>query len=311
MLERCQPDKLINADKITEEEWLKWRKMGLGGSDIAAILGLSPWASPLTIYEDKTGGVILEDDDVFDNCAMEVGKELEDYLARKFQKWLCAHEGHNVTIERDPWIYQHPMVPWALGSLDGVFTHPEKGRTGLELKTTNEFRKNDWEDDDLPEGYYIQVQWYMFVAGLEHFYIAYLIGNRKFGAKYIPRNDDVIRVLFEEAEEFWQKYVQTRTPPEPIGLPKETDLLKELHGEEEPGKVVELHDMEETRNRYKEVMAEIKGLESEKRKLQQQFMAAMGDAELAWIGDKKVTWKTQHRKGYTVEPSSSRVMRIG
>ena len=297
--------KLVDTRTITHEEWLNWRKKGIGGSDVSALLGLNPWRSPLALYYDKIG----ENKDEEESIAMELGRELEPFLRQKFEKWMTDNEGLVIEVKEEPYMMQHPEYEWALANIDGKFEHPEKGLCGLELKTTNEFAKNLWEDDELPVYYYFQIQWYMGVTGIETFYVGYLIGNRKFDAKEIPRNDEVIAEMFRQAEDFWHDHVLAKAPPAPIGLGSDTDTLNKLYPEED-GQVVELHEYQDKRDKYKELMKQKAELEKEIEAIKQQFMAAMGESEVAIVGDRKVTWKTVSRKGFTVKPSSSRQLRI-
>ncbi len=297
--------KLVDTRTITHEEWLSWRKKGIGGSDVSSLLGLNPWRSPLALYYDKIG----ENEDEEESIAMELGKELEPFLRRKFEKWMLKNEGIAIEVEEEPFMMQHPEYVWALANIDGKFEHPEKGLCGLELKTTNEFARNLWQDDELPSYYYVQTQWYMAVTGIETFYVGYLIGNRKFDAKEIPRNDEVIEEMLRQAKNFWHDHVLAKIPPAPIGLGSDTDTLKKLYPEED-GQVVELHEYQEKRDKYKELNKQKAEIEKELEAIKQQFMAAMGESEVAIVGDRKVTWKTVSRKGFTVKPSSSRQLRI-
>ena len=297
--------KLVDTRTITHEEWLTWRKKGIGGSDVSALLGLNPWRSPLALYYDKVG----ENEDEEESIAMQLGKELEPFLRQKFEKWMLKNEGLVIEVEEEPFMMQHPDFEWALANIDGKFEHSEKGLCGLELKATSEFNRANWIDDELPSFYYVQIQWYMGVTGIETFYVGYLIGNRKFDAKEIPRNDEVIEEMFRQAKDFWYDHVLAKIPPAPIGLGSDTDTLKKLYPEED-GQAIELHEYQDKRDKYKELMKQKTEVEKEIEAIKQQFMAAMGDAELAMVGDRKVTWKTVSRKGFTVKPSSSRQLRI-
>lgn len=77
---------MIPIGNLSRNEWLQLRKNGIGGSDAGAICGLNPYASPLSVYMDKTGG--LEEKE--DNEAMRQGRDLEEYVARRFWKhyWM-------------------------------------------------------------------------------------------------------------------------------------------------------------------------------------------------------------------------------
>ena len=128
--------KLADTRHMPKEKWLEMRRQGIGGSDAAAILGLSPYKSPLLVYYEKVHGTVQED-----SLAMELGRELEPFLRRKFACWLKEQEGCSVAVEEVPFLLQHPEHPFLLANLDGRIHHPEHGPCGLELKTAGEFMR--------------------------------------------------------------------------------------------------------------------------------------------------------------------------
>ena len=69
----------VPTRNMTREEWLEQRRKSIGGSDAAAIVGLSKWASPFSIWAEKTGKTPPKED----NEAMRIGHDLEDYVARR------------------------------------------------------------------------------------------------------------------------------------------------------------------------------------------------------------------------------------
>ena len=80
--------KLISTLNLNKESWLKYRKQGIGGSDAGAVCGLNPYRTAIQVYYDKTSDSI---EDV-DNEAMRQGRELEEYVAKRF----CEASGKNV-----------------------------------------------------------------------------------------------------------------------------------------------------------------------------------------------------------------------
>ena len=151
--------KLADRREINSEQWRELRRAGIGGSDAAAVLELNPYASPLSVYYDKVAGIQGEQ-----TLAMEVGRELESFLRRKFTEWMMDAEGHKIQVQEVPYILGSPHHPFMLANLDGQFDHPELGACGLELKTTGEFNRSAWEEETIPDHCYIQVQHYMAVA---------------------------------------------------------------------------------------------------------------------------------------------------
>ena len=202
------------------EEWLAMRRTGIGGSDIAAIMGLSPWRSAVDVYLDKIG----ETKDTGENEAMFWGNVLEDVVARHYATKTGAK------VQRIGTMMQHPSKPWMLGNIDRAIVTPGSrarfdggkllGADGiLECKTAGAFKAADWgnenDQDAIPTHYAAQCFWYMGVTGMEWCDIAVLIGGQRYLSKRIERDDEVIRAMEDRAEEFWHRHVLARIPPEP------------------------------------------------------------------------------------------------
>ncbi len=202
------------------DAWLAARKAGIGGSDIAAILGLSPWRSPVDVWLDKTG----QTSDVPENEAMFWGTVLEDVVAKHYS----ATSGNRV--QRIGQMMRHPTHEWMLGNIDRAIVTPGSrarfdggkllGADGLlECKTASSYKAGEWgsdgDDDAVPTHYAAQCFWYMGVTGAEWCDIAVLIGGQKYLSKRIERDQSVIDTMIERAEEFWLRHVQEGIAPEP------------------------------------------------------------------------------------------------
>ena len=301
-----EPIKLADRRELTTEEWLRARKQGIGGSDIAAILGFTKWGSPLTVYSDKVSDEIDESHSI----AAEVGLELEPWLKRKFKEWMLEHEGVEVEVTEDPYIYAHPEHPFLIANLDGDAVHPTLGTGGFESKTAGERRREEWGEGEVPDAYYWQVQHYMAVKGYQWFYMAFLLGNRVFDVRFIPRNDEAIDILVTRAREFWTNFVEPRIPPAPTGLDADADILKSIYPEEEAGKEIDLAEMQADYDRYKALAQSYKDIKKDMDEIKQAFMAAMGDAEVAHVGEHKVYFKTKHRKEFVSKATQWRELTI-
>ncbi|MHB8278710.1 MAG: YqaJ viral recombinase family nuclease [Candidatus Humimicrobiaceae bacterium] len=306
-MEILELKRLVCVDDLSHENWLKFRKKGIGGSDIASILGLNPYRSALALYFEKVTEEILPEEE---NIAAELGLELEPFLARKFEKWIKKTEDLDVVLEREPYILQHPQYEYMLVNLDRKFIHPIKGYTPVELKTTSEFNRSNWEEDELPDSYYIQVQWQLLITEAKQAYIAYLIGNRNFNVKEIQRNDEVIERLIIAAQNFWGNNVIPRIPPAPDGSVSSKEILKRMYPKEEDLKTIDLPELAEDYKLYKDYNEQLKLINPQIEAIKQKIMFLMGTAEIANIDGHKVTWKTISKVGYFVKPSSSRQLRI-
>lgn len=199
-----KPLKLIDTLTITHDEWLQWRKLGIGSSEVAAALGLNKWRSPMHVYLDKLGELPPETEF---NEAAYWGNTLEEIVAQEFSK----RTGYE--IYHPHCIYQHPEYNFMLANLDREFIDENKNICILECKTTNEYNKERWLEQDIPEEYYVQVQHQLAVTGYKSAYIACLIGGNTFVHYPIERDENFIDFLFIREAEFWDKVVK-KIPPD-------------------------------------------------------------------------------------------------
>lgn len=81
-----EPEVVVNIETLTREEWLDYRRLGIGGSDVAAIMGISPFATIKDLYYDKIGVKPMIDEGESNWVAKEVGHRLEDLVAMIFSK---------------------------------------------------------------------------------------------------------------------------------------------------------------------------------------------------------------------------------
>ena len=299
-------------DPLWREKWLTKRKEGIGGSDIGAVIGLNLYKSPLMVYLDKTNQLPEEDEE---NIPAELGLELESFMSKKFAKWIKKTEGLDIEVKEMPYILQHDKIDYFITTLDGYFEHPEKGKCVLEIKTTSEFRREEWKDDKIPDSYYLQVQFQLAITGWEYCYLAFLIGNRKFDVKVIERNEKIIKSLKEKGIEFWTDYIEKNEPPAPIGIISDNIALEILFPEEEKGKILELDiekekEIEEFIKKYDELKDKIKPLEKEFNTIKQNLKFSMGDSELAIINNRKITFKTISLPERTLKACSFRKLYI-
>lgn len=105
----------MDTAALSEAEWLAWRRQGIGGSDAAAILGISPWRTARDLYDDKLGSVSAQDDSGI-WVALEMGHLLEDLVARIFSK----KTGYPVFQIKK--MFRNPMHPCMLADVDYFVT---------------------------------------------------------------------------------------------------------------------------------------------------------------------------------------------
>ena len=139
------PQILIGTEGLPREQWLEYRRKGIGGSDAAAVLGISPFRTGRDLYYDKLN--IVTADDAENWVQLEVGTLLEPLVAKIF----AYKTGYK--IYRRPFMFQHPLYPWMLADLDYMVELPDGTTAILEIKTTNYNAKDNVRQnvDDLME----------------------------------------------------------------------------------------------------------------------------------------------------------------
>ncbi len=189
----------------------------IGGSDIAAILNMSRYKTPLKLWCEKTQKLPLPD--LSNIEAVEMGTELEQFVADMFTKRTGK------AVRRSPKVYQHPNYPYMVAHVDRLVTGTDEL---LECKTCSVFKKDEWEKDEIPQEYILQVMWYLGITGRKIGHIAVLIGGQTFKYKQIEFDEELFNTMVEAAKEFWQ-HVQNKTPVPVVAEDDET--LKELYSE--------------------------------------------------------------------------------
>lgn len=271
----------IDTKNLNYEQWLEQRQKYIGGSDAGAIVGLNPWKSQLSVYLEKTN---QKENKNKDNEQMRIGRDLEEYVAKRFE------ESTGKKVRRNNFM----MIK------DGIFSaNVDREVVGenavLECKTTNSFALKDWQGDSIPVHYELQCHHYMMVGGYDRAYIAVLIGNSKFVWKEIPRDEEMIKLLEEQESKFWNDYVLQRQMPPADGSDTYSNALKEKYqGGLEEAIEIDIEDeqlelLESLKSRKKEIDTGIKRIE-------QEIQSQMKDNEIGILDGYKVTWKSATRK---------------
>ena len=135
--ERLNPQVLVDTENLTREEWLDWRRRGIGGSDVSAIIGISPFRTTRDIYYDKLGIAVVEENEG-NWVAMEMGHLLEDLVAKIFERKT------GLKIYQIKKMFRHPLYPFMLADEDYFIPMPGGKKAILDSKTTNYNAKDLW-----------------------------------------------------------------------------------------------------------------------------------------------------------------------
>lgn len=273
--------KLVSTLNLDKESWLKYRKQGIGGSDAGAVCGLNPYRTAIQVYYDKTSDSI---EDV-DNEAMRQGRELEEYVARRF----CEASGKKV--RRANAMFYDEKNPFMLADVDRMIVGEN---AGLECKTASPYSEEKWRDDKIPLSYQLQCYHYMSVCNADSWYIAVLIYGRDFKYYRIERDDEVIENLIRIEKEFWNEYVRKQVIPDPDGS-KTADVAIAERFKESKSITIPLTGFDERLERRQELLSLLEKIETEKRQIDQELKLYLGDAEIAENEHYRISWKNFSR----------------
>lgn len=288
----------LTKEKFDRAAWLEERRNAIGASDVAAILGLNPWCSAWDVWASKRG--IVEDWE---------GSEATD-LGNKFERVVLDVAEKDLGELRRNVRIKHPSLPVA-ATLDAQVvssTEPVEGKTtGLVGPVYGEW--GDKGSDVVPETYLVQAHTQLLCvpsASVCHVYA--LIGGRGVVPYAVPRSDSTCEMLGNILSDWWHKHVINGV--EPSRELASFEVVKRLR--KVPNKIIVmpegLDDLVDKRAILKE---EIKEREEQIEQIEKTLLLDLGDAEEGvFMSGRSISYYQQHRKGFTVEPSDFRVMRI-
>lgn len=199
----------------SREDWLRERRNGIGGSEVAAIVGLSKWKTATELWQEKVFGLSK---DLSDNEAVSKGVRLEPYLRGLF---TGLHPEYHVEYYPYDILYQDE-TPYFFATLDGELTDSDGKHAVLEIKTATPQSKRAWTEwnEGLPMNYLCQTVWQLYCSGYDYVILfAALFGQEgdiTLREYLIDRNDPQVQTdmeyLVEKATEFW-KSVETKQIP--------------------------------------------------------------------------------------------------
>ena len=188
---------------LDRAEFLQRRKSGIGGSDVAAVMGVSPWKTPFELYRDKTSDFI----DVEESDVLHFGNVLENVIAAEFAR------RNDRKVQRRNKMYHHSKHPELIANIDRYIL----GGGILECKTCSAWASGKFGEsgDDVPDQYLLQCQHYMNVTGIHECTLAVLIGGNEYRQFEIPYHKSLAEYAAAKCVDFWQSYVVPRIPPPP------------------------------------------------------------------------------------------------
>lgn len=270
-------------------EWLELRKNGIGASEVASVVGISPWTTPFALFLQKSGQL----PPIEENNAMHMGRLLEGVVV---QLWEEQTGFKAVKASAKDIIYQDPEHPWRIVTPDRIAYEVNPG-TGKKQKVLVEAKTSSmsFDPENLPTYYVAQCQYQMLVTGVHVCYLCWLTAGRDFGYARIEYDSEFAGWLAEEVDKFWNENVLGGKEPDAIAV---SDLAVKVP-RSTPEKAIEADEQAlDQLNVLREKKAMYDALGDEIADLTNSLKMYMTDSEALLDGDGNVlvTWKSAKDK---------------
>lgn len=289
------------AQKSERLVWLERKREAIGASEVAALLGLSPWKSPYALWAEKTGAVpIDETESEWQRWGVLLEPIVCDEYARETGRKVVDHGRYASRVSA--------TCPHLSATLDREVIDDARGPGVLEAKNVSAWKQGDWEDG-APLLYQVQIQAQLEVTGHRWGSAAALVGGNTFRWCDVERDDAFIEMMRRKVAEFWQ-LVEKRTPPPVDGSQSTAEVLRRLYPNDS-GETVALDGVAMTwRDEMEQADAEIKAATERKNAAKNQVIAAIGDATFGVLPDgERFSFKQTTRKESITKASTFRTLR--
>lgn len=320
---------LLNAD-TDRDAWLAARRAGIGASEIAAVMGISPWESPFSLYWRKVNGWEVEETEV-----MRTGTLLEPVIA---DWWADACDPHENLVVLSAGLLAHPARPWQLATPDRLiyldectcdhaldpdilcYCAPELGRQLAVLEC--KWVAHSWDGwgepgtDQIPVHYRTQVLWQCDVVGVGEWHLAALGpgGFREYHGTIGNREKADLNLMRVEARQFMHR-LESGEAPDIDSHSATLTTLKRLHPDltdeevEVPGPWAVI---------YEQAIVDLRDAQARKDAAEIQLRAAMGSARRAVLDGRKIATRVitdiaestrtvaAHRRDYLLAPRETK-----
>ena len=263
---------------VSHEQWLKLRKTGIGGSDAGAVCGLNPYSSAMKVFQDKVSDTL----EATDNESMRIGRDLEDYVARRFM------EATGLKVRKSNYMYKSKKYPWMIADVDRFVVGED---AGLECKTASAYSADKWADGNIPLHYLMQCYHYMAVTGKRTWYLAVVILGKGFMYHKLEWNEELIQHIIIMEDVFWNQHVVTGVIPSPDGSKVCDEVIESYFPSAKKKDKIPLVGFDEKLKRREEILGFISELQEEQKQIEQEVKMVMQEHELAGSDCYQVSWK--------------------
>ena len=271
---------VISTKNLSHADWLRYRTMGIGGSDVSIIAGINPYKSAYQLWLEKTGQTEPAESE---NEYTHFGTVLEPVIRREFM------ERTGLKVRQKHMLLQSEEYPFMIANLDGVINL--NGEMCIfEAKTASAYKLDEWQSGIPPE-YMLQVQHYMAVTDARKTYIAALIGGNHFLYKLVERDNEIISKIIAMEKYFWEVNVLVRIAPDIDGTRATTEYFNSKYNSSN-GLAVRLpEELVSECEEYNRLADEIDRLTSAKDAVCNRIKNVLKENETGFAGEYKISWK--------------------
>lgn len=258
----------------TRETFLLDRKLGIGGSDIASIMGLSLYSTPLDVYREQMSPEVIYEEEGED---LKRGKRVERYILQEY----C--EANDCAVEVNLPTVIHPEYPFMRGNIDARVV----GQNVIVEAKSTKSPIAKWEEG-IPEYYRTQVAYYAMLSNADRVDVPVLFSNWQYACFTYWRDYEYEARIKKAVIDFWNNHIVAGIPPEPLN-PAE---LQAVYPKIEDATTIKADsEIRETVNLWQETSIKRKELEKQEEKLKIEIQRFMGDAGILDAGFCKVALK--------------------
>lgn len=295
---------MATAEPSSEQRqrWLNERRSGIGASEAAAAIGVSPYKSPFQLWSEKVG--LIEPPDISDREPVRWGTLLEPVVAAEYQE----RSGRSVRLWPAGEVVLHVDKPHILCTPDATQEDAEFGKGLLQIKTAGMRQESKWEDEP-PLHYQVQCQHEMACVNAQWTTLCVLFGGQRMSWYDIDRNDRFIEALIPQLDAFWDKVI-LQQPPEVDGSQATRDALARLYPDDTGESVPLPLDAIDWDIQLQGIKAKERELKGQRTLLENRLWQSMGNAAYGVLPDgTRYSLKSQTRKSYEVAETTFRVLR--
>lgn len=262
----------------------------IGGSSIAAVLGLSNFKTQLQIWAELTGMVAKED--ISGKMQVRLGNKMESVVAEIFT------EDTGKKLHRVNETFTHDNYPYLVGHIDRRIVGE---KSIVEIKAVSAWSREQWKDGQAPQEYILQLMWYLGLTKTNMGYLVALIGNQELAIVPVVFDKEIFETMVKKAVDFWENFVIPKVMPTQI-TKDDGSTLYQLFPVADSNKDIILTDEATALIETLEAnSAELMALEGQIEASKNMLKAMMGEAESAQAGKYRITWKNQTSKRIDVD----------